>query len=117
MAEFGSFGTTTRMSTEHAPPLSHVEVTIAHNRLAFLCEAFTPTVTIDGRKERRPWGTHSFSLPPGEHEVAVSYPWITEECGRNSVKFLLAAGETERVRYCARLIRFIPGTISVTSQA
>jgi len=104
------------MSTDQAPPISHVEVTIAHNRLAFFYEAFTPTVTINGRKERRPWGTHLFSLPPGDYEVAVSYPWIVRECGRNSVRFALAGGETKRVRYCARLIRFIPGAISVTSR-
>jgi hypothetical protein len=104
------------MSTDQAPPLSRVEVTIAHNRPAFFYEAFTPTVTINGRKERRPWGTHLFSLPPGDYEVAVSYPWIVSECGKNLVRFSLAAGETKRVRYCARLIRFIPGAISVTSQ-
>jgi len=104
------------MNTNQGSSPSYVEVTIAHNRLAFFYEAFTPTVTINGRKERKPWGTHMFSLPPGDHEVAVSYPWIIKECGRSSVRFSLAAGETKRVRYCARLIRFIPGAISVTSQ-
>jgi hypothetical protein len=104
------------MSTPQTPPpLSCLEVTIAHNPLAFFYEACTPTVTINGKKERKPWGTHLFSLPPGDYEVAVSYPWIISECGRNSVRFSLAAGETKKVRYSARLIRFIPGAISVTS--
>jgi hypothetical protein len=103
------------MSTNQADSLSCVEVTIAHNPLAFFYDAFTPTLTINGKKERRPWGTHVFGLPPGEYEVAVSYPWILKECGRNSVRFSLATGETKKVLYCARLIRFIPGAISVTS--
>jgi hypothetical protein len=94
-------------------PPSYVEVALTHNRLAFFYEAFTPTLTINGKIERKPWGTHLFSLPPGEVEVAASYPWIIRECGRNSVRFSLAAGETKKVTYCARFIRFIPGSIRV----
>ena len=97
------------------PSSSCIEVTLAHNPLAFFYEAFTPTLTINGQKERKPWGTHRFSLPPGEYEVAASYPWIIGECGRNSVRFALAAGERKKVTYCARFIRFIPGSMKVES--
>jgi hypothetical protein len=93
---------------------ARIEVTIGHNPLAFFYRAFTPTVAINGRKERRPWGTHDFNLPPGDYEVAVSYPWIISECGKNSVRFSIAAGETKKVKYCARLIRFWPGSISIS---
>ena len=102
------------MISDRIPPTCAVEVTVTHNRLAFFYEAFVPTITINGTKERKPWGTHQFSLPPGDYEVAVSYPWILKERGKNSVRFSLAAGETKRVRYCARLIRFLPGSISVS---
>ena len=102
------------MITDQNSPPSTVEVTVTHNPLAFFYEVFTPTITINGTKERKPWGTHQFSLPPGDYEVAVSYPWVVSECGKSSVRFSLAAGETKRVRYCARLIRFLPGSISVT---
>ncbi len=98
---------------DQIPPPSYVEVTLTHNRVAFFYEAFTPTITINGRKERKPWGTHLFSLPPGDYEVAGSYPWIISECGKNSVRLSLAAGETKKVTYCARLIRFLPGSIRV----
>jgi hypothetical protein len=101
------------MSSEQTPAASYVEVTMAHNPLAFFYRAFTPTIEINGRKERKPWGTHLFNLPPGDYEVAGSYPWILKECGKNSVRFTLAAGETKKVRYCARLIRFLPGAIRV----
>ena len=110
-----SLGNRAIMTNDQVHQSSCVEVTIAHSRLAFFYDAITPTVTINGRAERKAWGTYSFSLPPGEYEVAVSYPWIIDECGKNSVRFLLTAGETKRVCYCARLIRFIPGTISVSA--
>lgn len=95
------------------PTNSSIEVTVAHNPLAFFYMALTPSITINGKRERRPWGTHTFHLPPGEYEVAASYPWIVSECGKNSVNFSLKAGEIKKVRYCARLIRFWPGSISV----
>jgi hypothetical protein len=103
------------MTTDSNASASWVEVTVTHNSLAFFYEAFTPTITINGAKERRPWGTHLFSLPPGEYELAVSYPWILSECGKNSVRFSLAAGEKKQVHYCARFIRFWPGSIRVSS--
>jgi hypothetical protein len=102
------------MNTNQTPSPCCIEVTVAHNILAIFYKAFTPTVAINNKKERKTWGTHSFSVPPGDYEVAVSYPWIVSECGKNSVRFSLVPGETKRVHYCARLIRFIPGAISVT---
>ena len=94
---------------------SKIEVAIEHNPLAFFYEAFIPTVTINGEKGRKPWGTHVFIVPPGDYEVAVSYPWIIRECGKNSVRFSIAAGDSKRVKYCARFIRFWPGAISVSA--
>ena len=55
------------------------------------------------------------TFPPGNYKVAVSYPRILWECGRNFVGFSLAAGEARKVRYGARLILFVPGAISVSS--
>src|SRR4051794_40632975 len=90
-----------------------IELTLTHNPLAFFYRAFTPTVTINGKKERKPWGTYLLNLPPGDYVVAASYPWLISECGRNSVEFSLEAGEKKKVTYCARFIRFIPGAMKV----
>src|ERR1039457_524718 len=62
---------------------SCIEVTVTHSPLAFIYRFFTPTIEINGSKERRPWGVHVFTLPPGDYEVSVSYPWIlSPECGK-----------------------------------
>jgi len=94
--------------------LSRVEVTAAHSPLAFIYAFFTPTIAIDGQRYRRRWGTHSFDLSPGNHEISVSYPWIfSSECGKNTVQIALRAGETRQVIYRAGLIRYLPGKITV----
>ena len=103
------------MTPEDEPRTASVEVTVTHNPFAVFYKLFTPTIDINGMKERRPWGIHRFLLAPGEYKIAVSYPWIIQECGRNSLQLTLAAGETRKVRYSARLIRFLPGSIKVTA--
>ena len=99
---------------ENSLPAS-VEVMVMHNPLAFVYNPFTPTIDVSGIKERKPCGTHTFQLSPGDYKIAVSYLWVIRKCGRSSVQFTLAVGETIKVRYCARLLRFSPGSIKVTA--
>jgi len=94
---------------------SRLELTITHSPLAFIYRLFVPTVTINGTKERRPWGIHTIELSPCDYDISVSYPWIfSKECGKNSVHISLGAGDTRKVKYRARLIRYLPGKITVT---
>jgi len=92
-----------------------IELTITHSPLAFIYEFFTPTVEINGTKQRLPWGTHTLEMPPGAYTVAISYPWLfAPECGKNTVRFELKQEETKRVAYRAGLIRFVPGKMHVS---
>lgn len=85
-----------------------------HSPLDFIYDFFKPTAEINGQKYRLPWGTYLFPLEPGAYKVAVSYPWLfSAECGKNSVLFDLAQGETKKVRYRAGKVRYLPGSISV----
>jgi hypothetical protein len=94
---------------------SCIEVTVTHSPLAFIYRLFTPTIEINGVKERKPWGEHVFTVPPGDYEVSVSYPWLlSPECGKNTVRVHLGVGEARKVRYCAGFIRYLPGKISAS---
>jgi hypothetical protein len=94
---------------------SRLEVTLEHSPLAFIYRFFTPTIQINATKERRPWGVHLFTLPPGDYQVSLSYPWLySRECGKNSVRVHLETGPTRKVNYCAGLVRYLPGKISAS---
>lgn len=96
-------------------PQGRIEVTVTHSPLAFIYRLFTPTIQINGNKERRPWGVHTFPLPAGDYEVSVWYPWLlSPECGKNSVRVRLEAGQVKKVNYNAGLIRYLPGKITVS---
>ncbi len=93
---------------------ARIEVTTSYSPFAFFYGMVTPTIQIDDERHRSPWGTSTFEVAPGRHLVAVSYPWFFfRECGRNSVVFEVAPGETKRVTYRPWLIRFIPGRIRI----
>ena len=80
--------------------------------LAYLYGLLKPTITINGYRQQRPWGTYAYDVSPGNYEVSVSYPWLfMSECGKNTVRFHLQAGETRTVTYTACFIRYIPGSI------
>lgn len=94
--------------------LATVEVIVAYPPADFLYAWSKPNIVIDGHLERRPWGSHTFELEPGDHHVEISYPYLFfRRCGANSVRLTLEQGETRRVHYMARLVRFLRGTISV----
>jgi hypothetical protein len=98
-----------------ASPGGTIELAVTYSKLDCIYHLFTPTVEINGVKERRPWGVHRFTLPPGTYDVSVSYPWIlSPECGKNTARVELELGAVRKIKYCARLIRYIPGKIEVS---
>ena len=101
------------MTPDQASGQAQVFITVSHSPLAYIYALFTPTIAINGERHRRPWGTHRFSLPAGEYVVEISYPWVfSPECGKNSVRVTLQAGDTRKIVYKAGLIRYLPGKIS-----
>ena len=90
-----------------------IEVTATHSPLAFMYALVQATVTLNGQTVRRGWGTHVLEVQPGQHFVAVSYPWIFGDMGVNSATVDVRAGEIVRIHYTARLLRFLPGKMRV----
>ena len=95
---------------------SYVEVSLVHSYWDLAYFLITPTLEIDGTKERKAWGVHRIELPPGDHELSVSYPSLmSREAGKSSVRFRLLPGEVKKVEYRSGPIRYLPGKMTVTS--
>jgi len=92
---------------------ARIEIVTSHPSFAFFYKAVQPNVRLDGELHGAPWGTSHFDVAPGSHTVAISYPWLVKEAGRAAVTVTLQHGETKRVSYRSRMIRFVPGKISV----
>ena len=104
-------------SSDQSAPIAggvaRIEIVTSHSPLAFFYKTLQPNVRLDDELHGAPWGTSHFDVAPGTHTVAISYPWLVQEAGRATVTITLQPGETKRVRYHARMIRFVPGKISV----
>ena len=91
-----------------------IEITAEYPAIAFFYGLLKPNYEIDGKLEKRPWGTFSFPVAPGVHNVEVSYPWLfIRRAGKASVAVSVAEGQTVRVHYKASVVRYMPGTITV----
>ncbi len=88
-------------------------VNTSHAPAAFFYKLVMPTTEIDGREYSNHWGVNQYTVEPGVHTVAVSYPWVLRKCGRATVSFQIRAGERKTVRYYAPMIRLWPGSISI----
>lgn len=104
-------------SSDAAAPVgdgtARLEIVTSHPAFAYFYKTIQPNVRLDDELHGAPWGTSFLDVAPGVHTVAISYPWLVREAGRATVTVTLQPGETKRVRYHARMIRFIPGKISV----
>ena len=92
---------------------ARVEVVTTHSPLAFLYATMRPNVRLDGELHSVAWGTSCFDVAPGRHTVAISYPWLVQECGKAGTELEVGPGEIRRVTYHARNVRFVRGRLTV----
>ena len=84
------------------PPQTYtgVQIEMSFFPLSFFLYLCTPTVVIDGYPCRRPWGTHYFELPPGQHNIRIFFNYmLMPECGANSINVMVVQGRVSRVVY------------------
>jgi hypothetical protein len=77
-----------------------IEIKTGFFPLAWFLFFVTPTIEINGEKHNKKWGETFFSLPPGEYQVKISFPYFGKaECGANEIKVSLSEGQKRRVTY------------------
>jgi hypothetical protein len=82
--------------------------------LAFLLLLFKTNVTIDGVTSVLKWGDHFFVVPPGAHEVRVSFRYLfSGQTGEASLGVDVVPGGTTTVLYRSPFIVFIGGSMKV----
>ena len=82
--------------------------------LAFFFFFCKPTIDINGALYQCSWGTHCFSLSPGNYNVTVYFPYIhLPKCGLNSVAIELLPGSRKHVTFYMWPWMFARGSMSV----
>jgi len=82
--------------------------------LAFLLLLFKTNVTIGGVTSVLKWGDHFFVVPPGAHEVKVSFRYLfSSQTGESTLAVDVVPGRTTTVPYRSPFIVFIGGSMKV----
>lgn len=93
--------------------MTGIHVTTKFFPLAFLLLFCKTVVTIDGAASVEPWGSRFFNVPPGTHEVTVSFRYFFfGTYGGNSVTAEVEEGKTTAVRYRAPFVIYMRGRIA-----
>jgi hypothetical protein len=96
-----------------------IELTTSFFPLAWILYLVTPNVVIDRQAPQRcPWGRCSFDLPPGSHELHVSFPYMfSDHCGPATIMVPVYEGHATAVRYEAPFFMFSEGSMQVVGTA
>jgi hypothetical protein len=82
------------------PPWTGLQITTGFFPLSFFLYLCTPTIVIDGVACQRPWGTHSFELAPGMHNVKIFFKYlIMDTCGANAINVVIQPNCVHRITY------------------
>ncbi|MBB2923705.1 hypothetical protein [Cellulomonas cellasea] len=91
-------------------PVGGSRITLGHPSQAFIYEACTPQVSLDGSLVARGWGTHPLPVTPVDATLQVHVPYLGTKAGRASV--VLPAGQGVELRYEAPSVVFLRGAIA-----
>ena len=84
--------------------------------LAFLLLLFKTNVTVDGATSLLEWGDHFFSVPPGTHEVRVSFRYLFSKRMAEATRTVeVLPGRTAMVLYRSPFLVFMGGSMKVAS--
>jgi hypothetical protein len=80
--------------------------------LAILLLLFKTNVTIDGTTSVLKWGDHVFAVPPGQHDVQVSFRYLfSKRMGEATLTVEVAPGRTTTVLYRSPFLVFMGGSM------
>ena len=98
-------------SAQAGPP-AIVEIDLGFFFMMWILFLVTPSVSINGMVERRKWGMHAFTLPPGRYLIEAWYPYLfTSQTSKGSITLDLIPGGTYRLKYRPAWLVFLAGSM------
>jgi hypothetical protein len=93
-------------------PWTGLQIETSFFPLSFFLYLCTPTIVIDGVACQRPWGTHSFQLAPGMHNVRIFFRYLLmDTCGANAINVVVQPNCIHRIKYEMGIFVFSQGSI------
>src|SRR5262245_45797125 len=93
-------------------------ITFGHPPEAFIYEATSPKMNVDGTPFQVPgWGTYQYALPAGSHKLDVWVPYaIARKGGKAATQVTVGPGDNLAVQYMVPTLTFRRGSLGTGSQ-
>lgn len=93
---------------------ARVEIDLGFFPLMWILYLVKPWLSVNGQAERKTWGKHLLTLPPGPTHIEAWYPYIfrSRTCP-GSIHLDLAPGATYRIKYRSAWLVFLDGKMTV----
>jgi hypothetical protein len=96
-------------------PTATIKVTTSYMWLSFFQDLCSPVIELDGKPHRRSWGTHSFQVTPGRHEVTAYHRWMfIARAYESGIYVDVKDGETVEIRWRTGWSTLSPGKWTTT---
>jgi hypothetical protein len=93
-------------------PWTGIQIETSFFPLSIFLYLCTPTIVIDGVAQRKPWGTHSFPVAGGMHDVRIFFRYLyMATCGAAAINVVVQPNCVHRIKYEMGLFMFSPGSI------
>ncbi|MBK9036106.1 MAG: hypothetical protein IPL61_33500 [Myxococcales bacterium] len=99
-------------------PPATVEIELSFFFMMWVLYLVTPSISVNGLAQRRTWGTHTFSLPPGHYVFEAWYPYLfTSRTSVGGLALTLAPGGHYKLRYRPAWLVFLAGSLKLIGAA
>ncbi|MEZ4264455.1 MAG: hypothetical protein R3B36_35630 [Polyangiaceae bacterium] len=107
---YGAGGQGAAPPDAYAAP-AYLDITLEFSPLQFILSAVTPVVVLNGQRHQVPWGRHVWPMPPGEHHLDISFPYMLQSrSGPAMLRVAVYAGHLTLVKYTAPTFMWSNGT-------
>ncbi len=80
-----------------------IEIKTSYIWFSFLQALCCPVIEIDGEPHKRHWGSHSFSVSPGQHAIKAYHRWVFfPQAYASTICVRVLEGQTLRLHWQTR---------------
>ncbi len=92
---------------------ARVEIDLGFFPLMWILFLIKPWLAVNGQAERKTWGTHHLTLPPGPYHFEAWYPYIfRSRTSPGSLHLDLAPGGVYKLKYRPAWLVFLDGKMT-----